>query len=73
MKNETSRDLELDNSLIICSGCSNTALFRFIYAEGELLNMYSVIETYTLSGSRSGTSLKLENMKKEDKARFRIL
>jgi hypothetical protein len=70
MKNKISYDLKLDNFLIICFGCSNIALFKFIYIERESLNMYSVIEVYILSGLRSGISLKLENIKKEDKARF---
>jgi hypothetical protein len=73
MKDEIFRDLKLNNFLIICSGCSNTALSRFIYTEKELLNIYSAVEAHTLSDSRSGTPLKLEDMKKEDKARFRVL
>jgi hypothetical protein len=73
MKNEIFRDLKLNNFLIIYSGCSNTALSKFIYIEGELLNIYSIIEVYTLSGSRLGTPLKLEDIEEKDKARFRIL
>jgi hypothetical protein len=73
MKNKIFRNLKLDSFLIICSGCSNIALFRFIYIEKELLNVYSAVEAYTLSGLRLGIPLKLEDMKEEDKARFRIL
>jgi hypothetical protein len=73
VKGEISRDLKLNNFLIICSGYSNTALSRFIYIEEELLNIYFVIEVYTLSDLRLGISLKLKNIKKEDKARFRVL
>jgi hypothetical protein len=73
MKDEISYNLKLDNFLIICSGYSNIASFKFIYAGKESLNIYSVIEIHTLSNSRSGISLKLENIEKEDKARFRIL
>jgi hypothetical protein len=72
MKDKTLRNLELNNFLIICSGYSNTALFRFIYIKKESLNIYSVIEIYTLSGLRSGISLKLKDIEKEDKARFHI-
>jgi hypothetical protein len=73
VKDETSRNLKLNNFLIICFGCSNTALSKFVYIEEESLNVYSVIEIYKLSGSRSETPLKLENIKEKDKARFRIL
>jgi hypothetical protein len=73
MKNKIFYNLKLNNFLIICSGYSNIALSRFIYAEKESLNIYFVIEIYTLSGSRSGISLKLKDIKKEDKARFRVL
>jgi hypothetical protein len=73
MKNKISRDLELDNFLIICFEYSNTALSKFIYIREESLKIYSAIEIYTLSDLRSGTPLKLKNIKKKDKARFRIL
>jgi hypothetical protein len=73
VKNEIFRDLKLDNSLIICCGYSNTALFKFIYIKKEPLNMYFAIEIHTLSDSKSETLLKLKNIKKKDKARFRIL
>jgi hypothetical protein len=72
IKNKIFRDLKLDNFWIICSGYSNTALFKFIYIERESLNMYSAIEIHTLSGSKSGIPLKLKNIKKKDKARFRV-
>jgi hypothetical protein len=35
--------------------------------------MYSAVEIYTLSGLRSGISLKLEDIKEKNKARFRVL
>jgi hypothetical protein len=70
MKDEISRNLKLDNFLIIYSGYSNTALSRFIYIKRESLNMYSAVEIYILSDSKSGTQLKLKDIKKEDKARF---
>jgi hypothetical protein len=73
MKDKISYNLELNNFLIICSGYSNIALIRFIYIKKESLNIYSAVEIYTLSDLRSGTPLKLENIKKEDKTRFRVL
>jgi hypothetical protein len=73
IKDEIFRNLKLDNFLIICSEYSNTTLFKFIYIREESLNIYFVIEIYTLSGLKSGTPLKLENIKEEDKARFRVL
>jgi hypothetical protein len=73
VKDEIFHNLKLDNFLIIYSGYSNTALFRFIYAGGESLNMYSAVEIYILSGLSLGTPLKLEDIKKENKARFRVL
>jgi hypothetical protein len=72
MKDEIFRNLKLNNSLIIYFGCSNIALSKFIYIERESLNIYSVVEVYTLSGSKSGTPLKLENIKKKDKPRFHV-
>jgi hypothetical protein len=73
VKNEISYDLKLDNFLIICFGCSNTALSKFIYIGEKSLNIYSAVEIHILSDLRSGTPLKLKDMKEEDKARFRVL
>jgi hypothetical protein len=73
IKNKIFRDLKLNNFLIIYSEYSNTVLSKSIYIKRESLNIYSAVEIYTLSDSRSGTPLKLENIEEEDKARFRVL